>query len=121
MAAGTIQTALGGNIEGEGLSYDSPACHPLRDLIAVSIQPNTKIPGKHLSIFNMDDSSETPVSSDLTRFASNYSWNPGGDYFLYQLSKVSQNGEEIEIWVRNEGSGESRLIAKGLRSPTWLP
>ena len=41
---GTIETILGGNLEGEGMSYDNPECHPTQNLVAASIQPNTKIP-----------------------------------------------------------------------------
>ncbi len=118
---GTIQTVLGGNIEGEGLSYDNPACHPSRNLIAASIQPNTKIPGKKLAFFDMEGKEESTIMSDLTKFPSFYSWNPGGDYFLFQMSVISKNEEDIEIWVWEEASGKTRLISKGMRSPAWLP
>jgi Tol biopolymer transport system component len=121
IADGTIETVLGGNIEGEGLSYDNPECHPTQNIVAASIQPNTKIPGKHLTIFNMDTQEETSVTSDMTKFGSYYSWNPGGEYFLFQMSIVSHNEEDYEIWVRDTNSGQNRLVLSGARSPSWLP
>jgi hypothetical protein len=118
---GTIETILGGNIEGEGLSYDNPACHPSENLVAASIQPNTKIPGKELTIFNLDTQESLPIMSDLTKFPSFYSWHPGGDYFLFQMSVVSKNEEDIEIWFWEKESGQPSLILTGARSPAWLP
>jgi Tol biopolymer transport system component len=46
MLQGTIQTVLGSNLEGEGLNYDLPACHPSRNLVAASVQPNARIPAR---------------------------------------------------------------------------
>lgn len=117
----TIETVLGGNLEGQGMSYDNPECHPTLNLVAVSIQPNTKIPGKFLDIFNMDTKDETAVMNDMTKFGSHYSWNPGGEYFLFQMSVVSHNEEDYEIWVRDTASGQNRLVLSGARSPAWLP
>ena len=117
----TIETVLGSNLEGEGLSYDNPECHPILNLLAASIQPNTKIPGKYLTIYNMDTKDETPVMNDMTKFGSHYSWNPGGEYFLFQMSVVSHNEEDFEIWVRDTANGQNRLVLSGARSPAWLP
>ncbi|BBB49310.1 TolB-like translocation protein [Pelolinea submarina] len=117
----TIETVLGGNLEGEGMSYDNPECHPLQNVVAASIQPNTKIPGKLLTIYNMDTQEETPVMNDMTKFGSHYSWNPGGEYFLFQMSIVSHKEEDYEIWVRDIAGGQNRLLLSGGRTPSWLP
>ena len=121
IANGTIQTVMGGNLSGEGLSYDNPACHPSRNLLAVSIQPNPKIPGKNLVVQNLDSGEITSVMSDLTKFPGNYSWNPGGEYLLFQMNVVSRDKEDFEIWIWNETSQEKHLLAKGFWLPTWLP
>ena len=117
----TIETVLGGNLEGEGMSYDNPECHPFLNQVAASIQPNTKIPGKYLTLYNMENMGETPIMNDMTKFGSHYSWNPGGEYFLFQMSVVSHNEEDYEIWVRDIASGQNQLVLSGARSPAWLP
>ncbi len=118
---GTIQTVMGGNIAGEGLSYDNPACHPVRNLLAASVQPNPKVPGKNLVVQNLDSGEVIQVMSDLTKFPGNYSWNPGGEYLLFQMNVVSRDKEDFEIWIRNEASQETDLLAKGFWFPAWLP
>ncbi|MDK2982039.1 MAG: hypothetical protein PWQ55_2386 [Chloroflexota bacterium] len=121
IAERTIETVLGGNVAGEGLSYDNPACHPSLNQVASSIQPNTKIPGKNLTIYDMDSMAETAVMHDMTKFGSHYGWNPGGEYFLFQMNVVSTREEDYEIWVRDTASGDNRLVLDGARSPAWLP
>ena len=69
----------------------------------------------------MDTLDETAVMKDITKFGSHYSWNPGGEFFLFQMSIVSHNEEDYEIWVRDIASGQNRLILSGARSPAWLP
>jgi Tol biopolymer transport system component len=118
---GTIETVLGGNLEGEGMSYDNPECHPTQNLVAASIQPNTKIPGKLLTIFNMDTHEEVSVMNDMTKFGSHYAWNPSGEYFLFQMSIVSHQEADYEIWVRDISGGQNRLVLSGGRNPSWLP
>ena len=93
--AGTIQTALGGNIAGEGLSYDIPACHPSQHILAASTQPNIKVPGKFLSIFDLDSGATMPVMNDLTKIPGFYSWDPAGDYLLFQMSVVSKEKDDF--------------------------
>ncbi len=119
--AGTIQTTLGGNIAGEGLSYDTPACHPSQHILAASTQPNIKVPGKILSIFDLDSGAATPVMDDLTKIPGFYTWDPAGDHLLFQMSIVSKEKDDFEIWVWDKNTLENRIIAKGFWSPAWLP
>ena len=118
---GTIQTVLDSNINDDNQGYDSPACHPSENRIAVSIQPNARIPGKQLAIFDADNGQSILVTNDLTRFPSHYAWNPGGEYLLYQMNEVNIEKKDIEIWVRDEATGNAQLIIEGAHSPAWLP
>ncbi len=116
-----VQTVLGGKLEEEGLSYDYPACNPAGNQIAASVQPNERIPGKQLAIFDLDSDQTLAVTSDMTRFASHYAWNPGGEYLLFQLNQVSHDENDVEIWVWEKAAGKAYMIVSGARSPAWLP
>ena len=118
---GTIETIMGGNVDGSGLNYDNPECSTFNNLIAVCVQPNTNIPGKELSIIDMDTQDNISVINDLTRIPSFYSWTPSGEYLVFQLSEVKAAEEDIEIWIWDEENQRTQILLKGAKSPAWLP
>ncbi len=116
----TIETLLGGDIEGSGLNYDNPACNNAANLLAVSIQPNTNIPGKELAIYDIETMTKTTIINNLTRIPSNYSWTASGDKLVFQLSELSMEQEDIEIWVWDTAEETACLILRGAYTPAWL-
>jgi Tol biopolymer transport system component len=118
---GSIETILGSNLDNSGLSYDQPACHPGQDQIAVSIQPNVGIAGKELAVIDLNTGERTTIMNDLSRIPGYYSWNPSGDYFLFQMAGIGQSPEDSEIWLWEKGAEHTHLMIEGGRLPAWLP
>lgn len=117
----TIETIFGGDIDGSGLNYDNPACNNAVDLIALSIQPNTNIPGKELAIYDLNTMIKTSIINDLTRIPCEYMWTPSGDMLIFQQSTLDADQDEIEIWIWDSSIEQAQMILQGARSPAWLP
>lgn len=117
---GTIETILGGNQESSGLSYNQPICSPTENLIAVSIQPNINIAGKFLAVIDLDNGEKTTIMNDLSRIPGYYSWNPSGDFLLFQMTSIGKD-IDTEIWLWEKGAGQIQLVLKEGKMPAWLP
>jgi Tol biopolymer transport system component len=113
-------TIFGGNVEGEGLSIGSPICNPKDNWIAVSVQPDIKLPGKRLLIKNLETKEEITVSEDLSLIPSSYSWSPDGSQLVFQVYKAD-GSNEMGIWAWNRKQQKVEKIADNFHSPKWLP
>ena len=118
---GTIETILSGEIDGSGLNYDNPACSKGSNLLAISVQPNTNIPGKELAVIDMDTMEKETIINDLTRIPTCYEWTAAGDLLVFQLNAHNADQEEIEIWVWDVDTQQASIILQNARSPAWLP
>jgi Tol biopolymer transport system component len=116
-----ISTILGGNVTGDGFSINNPICSPTEKWVAVTIQPDAKIPGRNLFLLNPEAKDGITITDDISKFPSYYSWTPDGNRLVFQINSFGGkvNGEEIWVWDRT--TGQSKKIAEGARSPQWLP
>ena len=117
---GTIQTIFGTQYEDEWLSYDNPACNPIDNSIAVTIQPNIKIPGKKLSVIDVETNEKKLIIDDLTSIPGYISWSPAGDQLLFQLSAFDQT-QTNSIWIWNKNNDQINKLVDNAKSPIWLP
>ena len=117
----TIETFLSGEIDDSGLNYDNPVCSRGLDLMAVSVQPNTNIPGKELAVIDLNTMETISVLNDLTRIPNCYEWTPFGDMLMFQLNAHNAAQEEIEIWIWDTKTQQAQIILQGARAPAWLP
>lgn len=117
----SISTIIGGNVEGGGLSINSPACNPTDKRIAVTIQPNVKIPGAELFLLNPDTKDGISITDNLSRIPSFYSWAPNGDRLIFQSFVLGGNENDVEIWIWDGNTGKAKKITVGDKSPQWLP
>ena len=117
----TIETILGSDIDASGLNYENPECKMNQNMLVVSTQPNTNIPGKGLAAIDPETKKSTMIINDLTRIPSSYSWSLDGDYLLFQLGEVKADEGSIEIRIWDESGQQSRVILQGAKCPAWLP
>jgi hypothetical protein len=115
----SLETILGENSESGGTSYDNPQCNPLDDRLALTIQPNIKIPGRALVVYDTDTLKQTDVENDLSLIPGQYSWDSPGSRLLFQVDKLTSNqgNTQIRVWENRR----IRTIATGFRFPKWLP
>ena len=117
----SISTFWGNNVDGGGLSVDNPVCNPQKTIVAVSIQPNVKIPGKKLFLLNSDGEDSITIMDDLSRIPGFYSWTPDGNRLVFQSGLLGGKEQDVEIWIWDRITGEAKEILAGGRSPQWLP
>jgi len=117
----SISTILGGNVEGGGFSIGSPVCSPTDQWVVVTLQENVQIPGRQLFLLNPDVKDGISIMDNLSRIPGFYSWTPDGERLVFQLSKLSGNENDVEIWVWDRKTGKSKIITTGARAPQWLP
>jgi Tol biopolymer transport system component len=117
----SISTLFGGNTEGSGFSIDDPVCSPKDNWVAVTIQPNMKIPGAKLYLLNTDTDDSKLIMDDLSRNPSFYSWDTNGDRLVFQLNLLSGKENDVEIWVWDWNLEAAKKITDGSRTPQWLP
>ncbi|MCE1253414.1 MAG: hypothetical protein LWX83_07685 [Anaerolineae bacterium] len=112
---------LGGNAAGDGISYTNPVCSPTGDWLAVAVQPDVKVPGRKMYLYDLKGGDGISLTSDLSRIVSFYSWTPAGDRLLFQSDKLGGKEEEVEIWAVDLKSGKNVKVTNGVRYPRWLP
>ncbi len=117
----TIDTILGGNLSGQGASYENPVVNPADGSLAVAVQPNVRIPGRRLQVLDPESGKGVQITSDLSVIPSFYSWTPDGSRLVYQLDYLQGKTYDVEIWQWERASGASTLVARGERWPQWLP
>ncbi len=116
-----VKILLGGNAEGEGVSYNTPVCSLAGDWLAVTVQPDVKLPGRKLYLYDLQGGNEIALTNDLSRLVSFYSWTPVGDRLLYQSDKLGGKEDEVEIWEMDLKAGKNKRVATAARYPKWLP
>ena len=116
----TIKTIIGDNDSG-WLNYGNPECNPVDNLIALSIQPNMKIPGQLISLIDLDSLERTTVMEDYTLIPSNISWSASGDKLMFQLSRFNENDEKNLILVWDRETQQSNVVVENALFPAWLP
>jgi Tol biopolymer transport system component len=117
---GEVETVFGGNNNnGEGMSIDNPACNPVGNQVVVTMQPNVKIPGRSIELFDLDENTQISIFNDLSVISGSYSWNFDGDQLLFQVDHYGSIENNIENWIWKDGT--ARRMTNGLRFPQWLP
>jgi hypothetical protein len=117
---GTIRTIIGTKYDEEWLSYDNPACNPINTLISVTVQPNIKIPGRTLSVIDVETGEKFSIIDDLTSIPGYISWSPAGDQLLFQLTSFDQD-QDASIWIWDKQSNLVSKLVDNAQSPMWLP
>jgi Tol biopolymer transport system component len=117
----SISTILGGNIEGGGISINSPVCSPTDQWIAVTLQENVQIPGRQLFLLNPDAKDGIAIMDNLSRIPGFYSWTPDGKRLVFQSFILGGNEKDVEIYVWDRKMGKSKIITTGAKAPQWLP
>jgi hypothetical protein len=115
----SIVTLLGENSESGGTSFNNPQCNPVDDRLALTIQPNIKIPGRTLAIFDPGTQKQMNVVNDLSLIPGQYSWDAAGGRLVFQLDQLTsaQGKPRVLVWE----DGKTQPIAEGFRFPRWLP
>jgi hypothetical protein len=116
----TIKTIIGDN-DSVWLNYGDPECHPIDNLVALSIQPNLKVPGQFISLIDLDSLERTMVLEDYTLIPSNLSWDASGDKLLFQMNRFNENDEKNLIYIWDRETQHSQIILENAFSPAWLP
>lgn len=116
----TIKTIIGDNDSG-WLNYGNPECNPVDNLIALSIQPNMKIPGQLISLIDLDSLERTTIFEDYTLIPSNLSWSVSGDKLLFQMSRFNENNEKNLILIWDRETQQSKVVIENALAPAWLP
>ena len=75
---------------------------------------------KQLVLMRPDGSDAQVITHLPGSFHAAYSWDPGGEYLLYQRLDISTTSvPEILIWQRS--TGQTQRITANAGSPSWLP
>jgi Tol biopolymer transport system component len=121
IAQGTVATVMGKDVESGGLSIGVPVCDPTGKWVAVTIQPDPRIPGRELSLFDPEGLNGIPILEDLTKLPTYYSWTPTGDKLVFQIYPIGGKEDDVETWVWDRETGDAQKIVAGARFPKWLP
>ncbi len=117
----TYSTILGpGFVKGE-YSVDNPVCNPTDSWVAITVQPDIKIPDRELFLLNSDVKDGITLMDQSSRIPGYYSWTPDGSRLVYQLDYLGDSSNKVEIWAWDRTTGKAKKITDSDTSPQWLP
>ena len=121
LAQGTVSMVLG-YLTGEvKIGFSKPVCHPLKDMIAVSIQKNGKFLNTELDVLSPAGKDGLMVVDDPSRVFNSSSWNPDGSFLIFQANKLGGKGNDTEIWIWDYSRSNARKLIDGGSFPKFLP
>jgi Tol biopolymer transport system component len=118
---GNASIVLGSQDGSNPNGYTGPACHPELNQIAVSVQKNGQPDNLELDVIDLDSKNIQTVANDSSKFYSNYSWNPDGTYFVYQVDLKGGKALSTEIWIWRIDQKQSWKVTGAGHFPRFLP
>jgi Tol biopolymer transport system component len=119
LETGSIQQALGGDVE--GTTFSRPRWSPDGEWSAVALRPTNSAANRALWILKIDGSEAIAVANDGTADFSSYRWNPWGTRLVYQTYRSGDPTSPSAVWLWDWESREPVLLAEGAARPVWLP